>query len=293
MCRILRHNLLEPTYDISTLQMEEDYKDWLIALKQKIGRAQLKVAVAANTALLQFYWELGKDIAEKLESGLWGTKLIENLASDLKKELPSVKGFSRTNLYYIKQFYEIFSSERYQQYFVPQSGGQIAVSIVPHFGGQLPWGHIKVLLSKTKTPEQTEFYLQQTLVNNWNRDILGFQIKNNLYGRKGKAITNFHNTLPEPQSQLAQETIKDPYVFDFLDLTADVKERDIENQLVKNVSKFLLELGKGFAFIGKQYHLEVAEKDYYIDLLFYHVRLKCYVIIDLLCGVQHNRSYVA
>lgn len=230
---------------------------------------------------MQFYWELGQDISEKLESGKWGTKLIQQLAADLKKELPKVKGFSRTNLYYIKQFYETFSSVPYQQIFVPQTGGQMAVSIVPHLGGQLPWGHIKVLLSSTKTPEKTQFYLQHTIINDWSRDVLAFQIKNNLYERKGNAITNFQDTLPRPQSELAQQTIKDPYVFDFLDLTADVKERDIENQLIDNVSKFLLELGKGFAFVAKQYHLEIAEKDFYIDLLFYHVTLKCYVIIEL------------
>ena len=164
---------------------------------------------------------------------------------------------------------------------VPQAGVKNKSPIIPQAVGQLPWGHIVTLISKIKDNKECLFYMQETISNNWSRDVLELQIKSNLYKRQGKAITNFKNTLPEPQSDLANQTIKDPYVFDFLTLTKPYVERDIENQLVSHITKFLLELGKGFAFIGRQYQLEISESDYYLDLLFYHVKLKCYVVIEL------------
>jgi predicted nuclease of restriction endonuclease-like (RecB) superfamily len=154
-------------------------------------------------------------------------------------------------------------------------------TFVQQFVAQIPWGHIKVIINKIKKFEETTFYIQKTKENNWSRDVLSLQIKSNLFQRQGAAITNFSNTLPEPLSDLAQQTLKDPYVFDFLQLTEGYKEKDIENQLVNHIKKFLLELGKGFAFVGQQYHLQIADNDYYIDLLFYHVKLKCYVVIEL------------
>lgn len=254
---------------------------WLNEVKRKIAKTQVRVATAASAALLQFYWDLGQELSEKLLAGTWGSKLIDQLAIDLKKDLPGVKGFSRTNLYYIKQFYDTFSSQDYQRLFVPRAGGQLPVSFVPQLGGQLPWGHIKLLLSKVKPAEEVHFYVQEAINNHWSRDVLALQIKSDLYSRQGNAITNFESTLKSPQSDLAQQTIKDPYVFDFMTLAEPYKERDIEDQLINHVSKFLLELGKGFAYIGKQYHLEVANQEYYLDLLFYHVILKCYVVIEL------------
>ena len=265
----------------SSLKSNNDYQNWLVEVKTKIARTQLRIATAANTVLLSFYWELGRDISNKIKDANWGAKVIEQLANDLNKELPEIKGFSRTNLYYIKQFYEVFSDAEFQQLFVPQAEGQKEAAIIPQFGGQIPWGHIKVLLSKTKTAQETYFYVQALQHNQWNRETLSLQIKANLYARQGKAITNFKHTLPPTQSELANQTIKDPYLFDFLTLSEDFKEKDLENQLIEHVSKFLLELGKGFAYLGKQYHLEIAEQDYYIDLLFYHTLLKCYVVIEL------------
>lgn len=263
------------------LQDNTEYKDWLLAIKSKISQTQVRIAKAANSVLLAFYWELGKDISKNINVTKWGSKVIDQLAEDLKKELPDLKGFSRTNLYYIKQFYEVFSQSEYQKLFVPQSEGQNQEPIIPQLGGQIPWGHIKVLLSKAKIASEAYFYMQELIKNQWNRDVFSFQIKSQLHLSKGNAITNFEQTLPTVQSSLAKQTIKDPYVFDFLTLTDSFKEKDIENKLVEHVSKFLLELGKGFAFLGKQYHLEVAEQDYYIDLLFYHTTLKCYVVIEL------------
>lgn len=213
-------------------------------------------------------------IAEKQSTSNWGKKLIEQLATDLKKEFPGVAGFSRTNLYSMRQFYQYFSTTDFQQL-----AGNI--EIVQQLVGQLPWGHLSMLIRKVKAEKEMLFYIQQTLENQWSRDVLALQIKSNLYERQGKALTNFDTTLPQPQSDLAQQTIKDPYIFDFLTLSKPYKERDIENQLVQHITKFLLELGKGFAFIGRQYHLEIADNDYYLDLLFYHVVLKCYVVLDL------------
>ncbi|MGB1315213.1 MAG: PDDEXK nuclease domain-containing protein [Chitinophagales bacterium] len=263
------------------IQTTSDYKDWLLAIKAKIATTQVRIATAANSVLLNFYWEFGKDISIKTNEAKWGSKVIDQLATDLKIEIPQLKGFSRTNLYYIKQFYEVFSQPDYQKLFIPQSEGQNQEPIIPQLGGQIPWGHIKVILSKTKTATESHFYIKKILANHWNRDVLALQIKSQLHLRQGNAITNFEHTLPEAQSELAKQTIKDPYLFDFLTLVENFKEKDLEIQLIEHVSKFLLELGKGFAFFGKQYHIEVAEQDYYLDLLFYHTTLKCYVVIEL------------
>ena len=251
-----------------------DYQLWLQTIKSKIRSAQVKAALAVNRELILFYWDMGRMITEKQANSIWGKKLIEQLAIDLKKEFPGMAGFSRTNLYAMRKFYQYFSSAKIQA----QTG---EIVIVQQLVGQLPWGHLSFLLRKVKAEKEMLFYIQQTLENHWSRDVLALQIKSNLYERKGKALTNFDTTLPSPQSDLAQQTIKDPYIFDFLTLSKPYKERDIEDQLVQHITKFLLELGKGFAFIGRQYHLEIAESDYYLDLLFYHVVLKCYVVIEL------------
>ena len=164
-------------------------------------------------------------------------------------------------------------------------------AIVHQVGGQLPWSHIKILLDKVSDYKEALFYINQTIENGWSRDVLALQIKSNLFSRQGSAISNFKNTLPEPQSDLAQQIIKDPYSFDFLTMTRPYNERDIENQLVEHITKFLLELGKGFAFVGRQYHLEVGETDYYMDLLFYHIKLKCYVPIGVIRGFNIFRAF--
>lgn len=241
-----------------------DYKDWLIEIKLKIRSGQIKAAIAVNSVLIQFYWDLGKMITEKQTQTQWGDGLLMQLSHDLKSEFPEMKGLSSRSLKYARQFYQFYKD----------SIGQQVVA-------QIPWGHNILIISKLKDLQEAQFYLQQTIENKWSRDVLGLQIKSNLYHRKGKAVTNFKQALPEPFSDLAQQTLNDPYIFDFLNLTLKAKERDIENQLVRHITKFLLELGKGFAFIGQQYHLEVAGEDYYLDLLFYNVPLKCYVVIEL------------
>ena len=270
-----------------------EYKEWLKEIKIKIRSAQVKAALAASKELILFYWELGESISRKLAQNTWGAKVIDQLSRDLQNEFPGIKGFSRRNLYYIRKFYDFFSTfpgsesivprvgAQLEKEIVPQAGAQIAPPIARQLGGQIPWGHIKILLDKLSGHQETLFYIRETIENGWSRDVLALQIKSKLFERKGKAITNFNHALPEPQSDLAQQALKDPYAFDFLTLTHPYNERDIENQLISHITKFLLELGKGFAFIGRQYHLEVGESDYYLDLLFYHVKLKCYVVIEL------------
>ncbi|MCH5600368.1 PDDEXK nuclease domain-containing protein [Niabella ginsengisoli] len=271
------------------------YKEWLYDLKHKIRSAQIKASIAVNTALIEFYWELGKMISEK--EHIWGNKLIEQVAKDLKKEFPSMKGLSRSNLFYCRQFYSFYNDNAVQQVVgqfekdseslkkAKKSTSEIIQQPVGQFLQQLvakvPWGHNIIIFSKSKDVTEASFYIRQTISNNWSRDTLALQIKTNLYERSGKAITNFDRTLPQPQSDLAQQTLKDPYVFDFMTFSQSAKERDIENQLTDHIVRFLLELGKGFAFIGRQQHIEVAGNDYYLDLLFYHTKLKCYVVIEL------------
>jgi predicted nuclease of restriction endonuclease-like (RecB) superfamily len=254
--------------------INDEYRIWLQSIKSKIRSTQIKAAITVNQELIQFYWELGKMIVEKQAESSWGDKIIEQLAKDLKKEFPDLKGLSKSNLKYCKRFFSFYEKEIGQQ-LVDQ------FKMKRLFIFNIPWGHNILIFTKCKDINEAKFYLSEVLANNWSREVLAFQIKSQLYRRQGKAITNFTSTLPSPQSELAQETIKDPYVFDFLTLSEPYKERDIENQLIENITKFLLELGKGFAFIGRQYHLEVAENDYYLDLLFYHAILKCYVVIDL------------
>lgn len=199
----------------------------------------------------------------------WGASVVEQLARDLHGEYPGMSGFSRTNLFAMRQFYLFFLSE---------------FKKVPQPVGLLPWGHIRVLLSKVKDISVYLFYAIETIENGWSRNILILQIEKQLHGRVGTALTNFDKVLSSPNSELAQQTIKDPYLFDFVTVGRDARERDVELQLVKNITKFLLELGKGFAFIGRQYPLTINGKDRFLDLLFYHTRLKCYVVVELKIG---------
>ncbi|MDP8032888.1 PDDEXK nuclease domain-containing protein [Pasteurella atlantica] len=281
------------------IQYNKEYINWLKEIKASVRKAQVKTALVANASLIEFYCSLGKMISQK--NAVWGSKFLQKLSEDLREEFPEMKGFSVTNLKYCKQFYEyLLISPQIEGELENQIGQQLVDQlqneIRPQLGDEItplinnelyqkmcciPWGHIKHLIGKVKNTREAIFYIQQTIENSWSREVLALQIKSDLYSRQGKAITNFQNTLPSPQSDLAEQTIKDPYRFDFLDLSKSYNERDIELQLIEHISKFLLELGKGFAFIGRQYHIEVDETDYYMDLLFYHTRLKCYVVIEL------------
>ena len=247
----------------------KEYSVWINELKSKIHAARTKVALTINSQLLELYWEIGKDITERQNQSSWGSKLIEQVADELKKEFPELKGFSRRNIYAMRQWYN-FYSKKYP--FVPQSVAQI------------PWGHNRLIISKVKNIEEAEFYCNETIKNNWDRDTLEIQLSNKLFLKKGKATTNFPETLPENQAKLASQTLKDPYIFDFLDLHDDALEKVIEDELIKNITKFLLELGKGFAFVGRQFKIEISETDYFIDLIFYHIDLRSYIVIELKTG---------
>ncbi|SFA41541.1 Predicted nuclease of restriction endonuclease-like (RecB) superfamily, DUF1016 family [Pedobacter suwonensis] len=248
----------------------DDYKSWFIEIKTKLKSTQQRTVVAINSALIDLYWDLGKMITEKQAQAQWGDNILQSLSNDLKNEFPESTGYSVRNLRYIKQFYQFYNANRQQ-----------VVADLRTQLGLIPWGHNILIISKSKDLNEAEFYVRESIKNGWSRDTLAIQIKSNLHGRSGKSVNNFKHTLPEMYSELAEQTLKDPYVFDFVALTSEAKERDIEKQLVTHITKFLLELGKGFAFVGQQYHLEIAEEDYYLDLLFYNIPLKCYVIVEL------------
>jgi predicted nuclease of restriction endonuclease-like (RecB) superfamily len=243
----------------------EGYADWLGDLKSRIKTARLRAALAVNSELVRLYWEIGRDILSRQQQQGWGAKVIERLANDLRNEFPDMKGFSRANMLYMRAFAGAWPDE----------------SIVQQLVGQLPWGQNLVLITKVKLREEREWYARKAFEHGWSRNILVMQIESSLYQRQGKAITNFERTLPPPQSDLAQQTLKDPYLFDFLGLGDEAHEREVERGLTAHITRFLLELGAGFSFVGRQVHLEVAGEDFYLDLLFYHLKLRCYVVIEL------------
>lgn len=244
---------------------DRSYPEWLKEVKERVKIARAKVAFAANNELLLFYWDLGKMMDELSASAQWGNNWMQDLSKDLRQEFPDMEGFSKTNLYNIKRLYQFYKNEEFFH----------------QLGGKIPWRHHVEIFTKASSLEEANFYITETIENGWSRDVLALQIKTQLFQRQGKSISNFKHTLPDPLSDLAQQTLKDPYVFDFLTMTKPFHEKDIERQLIAHITKFLLELGKGFAFVGQQYHLEVGETNYYIDLLFYHTKLKCYVVIEL------------
>jgi predicted nuclease of restriction endonuclease-like (RecB) superfamily len=204
---------------------------------------------------------------QKQKEAKWGDGFLEQLSKDLKQEFPSMKGFSTTNIKYMRRWYLFWYAEK-----SPQVVDEIF---------KIPWGHNREIITKIKQKEEALFYVKKTIQNNWSRNVLIHQIELQLYKREAKSINNFQQKLPLPQSDLAKEITKDPYVFDFLTISQKHNEKELENALIDNITNFLLELGNGFAFVGKQYKLEIAEDEFYIDLLFYHIKLKCYVVIEL------------
>lgn len=243
----------------------EGYADWLSELKSRIQNARLRAALAVNAELVRLYWEIGCDILARQQAQGWGAKVIDRLADDLRREFQDMKGFSPRNLKYMRAFAEAWPDEQFVQQVV----------------AQLPWGHNVRILDYLKSAEEREWYARKAFEHGWSRNILVMQIESHLYQRQGKAITNFSATLPPPQSDLAHQTLKDPYLFDFLGLGDEAQEREVERALTAHITRFLLELGAGFSYVGRQVHLEVADEDFYLDLLFYHLKLRCYVVIEL------------
>lgn len=260
---------------MSEIIKSKSYRDLLTEIKQRIQESQIKTVISVNQQLLFLYWEIGKDILVRQQRSEWGAKVIDQLSIDLKKEFPSLKGFSKSNLKYMQQF-----ASTYPNFSI----GQAPL-------GQISWYHNITLLQKCSNNDQRFWYAQKSIEHGWSRNMMVHHIESHLYKREGKALTNFSRTLPAPKSELAQQTLKDPYIFDFLTLDKDAREKDLEDALMKHITKFLLELGAGFAFLGRQYRITVDDDDYSLDLLFYHIKLRCYIVIDLKIG-RFKPSYV-
>lgn len=249
----------------------DGYGPWLGQLKARFRQVQIKAAVAVNAELLQFYWQLGADIAAQQADQRWGSGFLQRLSQDLMREFPQVKGFSLRNLKYVRQWHAFWQAA--------PIGQQLVAPLAA-----TPWGHHLVIIAKCTSHAEALYYVHQTQSHGWSRAVLTHQIESALWQREGKAISNFAHTLPAPQSDLAVQVLKDPYVFDFLSLTPEHNERQLETALIEHITQFLLELGAGFAYIGRQVPLQVGEREFFIDLLFYHARLHCYVVVELKTG---------
>ena len=245
-----------------------DYPAFVADLKERIRAAQVRASLSVNRELVLLYWQIGRDLLARQHREGWGAKVVERLSRDLRLAFPEMKGLSRTNLLYMRAFAAAYPDE----------------AIVQQVVGQIPWGHNVRILDGTSAADERLWYVQQTIQHGWSRNVLVHQIESSLYARQGQAQTNFDRTLPPPQSDLAQQLLKDPYNFDFLSLGGEAHERGLERGLLEHIRRFLLELGEGFAFVGSQYHLEVGGDDFYLDLLFYHLRLRCFVVVDLKIG---------
>ncbi|MGA1861042.1 PDDEXK nuclease domain-containing protein [Azospirillum sp. 11R-A] len=248
--------------------LPDGYAEWAESIKARVQAAQTRAALAATRELIVLYWEIGQEILDRQERQGWGAKVIERLAADLRTAFPTMKGFSRTNLLYMRSF----------------AAGWPDREIVPQLAGRLPWGHNRVLLDKVGDADARRWYAAAAIEHGWSRDMLVHRIEHRLRERLGSAPNNFGVTLPSPQSDLARQTFKDPYLLDFLTLAPDARERDLERGLQEHLKKFLLELGKGFAFMGTQYPLQVGDREFYIDMLFFHTRLMCHIVIELKVG---------
>lgn len=246
-------------------QLSDSYPALLAELKERILNARLRAAVTVNRDLVLLYWTIGRDILARQRSAGWGAKVIARLAADLRRAFPEMSGMSSRNLKYMRAFAQAWPEERFVQQVV----------------AQLPWGHNTHLLDAVKSSVEREWYARQAVNHGWSRSVLLHQIETGLFVRQGNALTNFTRTLPVAQSELAQQLIKDPYTFDFLALGPRMLERDLQRGLIEHLRSLILELGKGFAFVGSQYRIEVGGQDYFIDLLFYHLRLRCFVAFDL------------
>jgi len=249
------------------------YGPFLEDLKSRIQAARVKAAISVNRELISLYWYIGKSIIQRQRAEGWGKAVVERLATDLQKAFPVIEGFSSRNIWRMRAFYLAWTEEIGK---LPRPVAEVDGQNLPQPVAEIPWGHNVWLLEKVKDPVERLWYAQRTLMNGWSRPVLVHQIETDLYRRQGKAVTNFSRALPSPQSDLAQQALKDPYVFDFLTLGEEARERDLEH-----IRKFLLELGVGFAFVGSQVHLEVGGEDFYLDLLFYQLNLRCFVVIDL------------
>lgn len=256
------------------IKIDNDYAGWIKDLSLRFRQSQIKAAVKVNSEMVHFYWSVGEDIVKKQACTKWGDKLFHEMSQDLQTLLPGVKGLSVRNLQYMRQMYSVFSN------LLPPTPQVVAQKVVDDICS-VPWGHLRYILDKKYDADKSYFYVQQTIKNNWSRAVLLNFLDTNLYERQGKAVTNFKVTLPEVDSDLAQQLVKDPYCFDFAGLTERYTEKELKDALIKNVEKFLLELGNGFAYMGREYRIEVGQTELFTDMLFYNTHLHCYVVVEV------------
>lgn len=249
----------------SKSELPADYAALLADLKQRIAGERLHIVLSANAAMVLLYWDIGRSILQRQAKEGWGAKVIDRLSSDLRDAFPDMKGLSARNLLFMRAFAEAYPDPE----------------IVKQLVSQLPWGHIVHLIQRVKEPETRIWYAKAAIAGGWSRNILDLQIESDAHRRQGKALNNFALTLPPADSDMASQVFKDPYIFDFLGTADPRREREVEQALTDHIQRFLLELGAGFAFMGRQVHLEVEDRDFYLDLLFYHVKLRCYVVVEL------------
>lgn len=262
------------------IKIDEEYAEWIQSVGARFKSMQVKAATKVNQEMLRFYWYLGKDMVEMRAESRWGSKFYDSLSKDLVSAMPDQKSFSPRNLRYMTQFYQMYSK------IVPQAvaklnNDEVSLQLVDKLCS-IPWGHHRYIIDKCKgDTEKALFYVRKTIENNWSRAVLLNWLDTDLYERQGKAITNFDKQLPIAQGDLANELTKDPYNFDFLTMTEGYNEKELKDALTDNIVKFLLELGNGFAFVGREYRLEVGKTEQFVDLLFYNIRLHCYVVIEI------------
>lgn len=254
----------------TTVIRDSDYKVWISELKKRFKSSQIKAAVKVNSELIRFYWSLGRDIVQKKAESKWGSGFFDILSRDLREEFPAVKGFSVTNLRYIKRFYQCFSIH-------PQLGGELVEDL-----SRIPWGHTKYIIDRCHgNAEKAFFFVQKSLTNNWSRSVLLNFLDTELFERQGKVVSNFSQNLPLPQGDLAQQLMKDPYNFDFISVTEHYEEKELKDALIHNIEKFLLELGRGFAYMGREFRLQIGNTEKFMDMLFYNTNLHCYVVVEV------------
>lgn len=259
------------------VEVDAQYREWISEVSKRFHQSQIKAAVKVNDEMLRFYWQLGKELHDRKDKFSYGQSFYKTISRDLRRELPDVKSFSETNLRYMQKFAELYSEVSN----LPQVGEDFrSEEIEPLFA--IPWGHHKIIIDRCNgNPKKALFFVNQVIQNNWSRAVLLNFLDTDLYERQGKAITNFNLTLPAMQSDLAQEITKDPYKFDFITLTQSYNEKELKDALMDNIQKFLLELGNGFAFVGREYRIEIGSTENFIDMLFYHIRLHCYVVVEV------------
>lgn len=287
------------------IKTDGNYKVWITELKQRIRQSQIKAAVKVNVEMLHLYWSIGEDIVKRNVEAVWGKSVINQLSQDLGDEFPDMKGFSPRNLAYMKQFYLFYGGDKSLQQVaakigdtggdenLPQAVAKSAKGVVvDHAVFSIPWGHQMYILDKIKDVKEALFYVHKTIENGWSRNVLLNMLDTRLYKVQGKAMTNFNRLLPALQSDLAQQTLKDPYNFDFLTMREGYMEKELEDALTENITKFLLELGNGFAYVGRQVRIVVGQKELFMDLLFYNLKLHSYVVIELKTG-EFKAEYVS